>query len=79
MKKSLWQKSYVNLANALKKMRIDAGLTQKELAKKLGKPQSYISKYENGDRYLDFIEVCAVCQACNYCLTRLIEDLAIED
>jgi transcriptional regulator with XRE-family HTH domain len=60
-------------------MRINADLTQKDLAKKLGKPQSYISKYENGDRYLDFIEVVAVCQACNYGLAQLIEDLHIED
>jgi transcriptional regulator with XRE-family HTH domain len=79
MKKSVWQKSYTNLAMALKEMRLKADLTQKMLADKLEKPQSYVSKYENGDRYLDFIEVIAVCKACNCAPTQLIEDLNLED
>jgi len=32
------------------------GLTQIEVAKRLGKPQSYVSKYERGERRLDFVE-----------------------
>ena len=40
-----------------------AGLTQKVLANKLGKPQSFVSKYETGERKLDFIEVIAVFEA----------------
>ncbi len=33
-----------------------AGLTQTELARQLGKPQSYVSKYERGERRLDIVE-----------------------
>jgi len=33
-----------------------AGLTQQKLAKRLGKPQSFVAKYEGGERRLDVIE-----------------------
>ena len=32
------------------------GLTQVDVAKRLGKPQSFVSKYERGERRLDFVE-----------------------
>lgn len=35
---------------ALKQMRLDAQITQAQLAKMLEKPQSFVSKYENGDK-----------------------------
>jgi len=33
-----------------------AGLTQVQVAQRLGKPQSFVSKYERGERRLDFTE-----------------------
>jgi len=33
-----------------------AGLTQAQVAERLGKPQSFVSKYERGERRLDFTE-----------------------
>ncbi|HRQ87885.1 MAG TPA: helix-turn-helix transcriptional regulator [Bacteroidia bacterium] len=48
----------------LRQARIDAGLTQVELADKLGKPQSYVSKAELGERRLDFLETLDFCEAC---------------
>ncbi|MCB0744680.1 MAG: helix-turn-helix transcriptional regulator [Ignavibacteriae bacterium] len=65
MKKSIWDDHYSKLRKELKKIRKRAGLTQIQLAEKLEKPQSYVSKYEIGDRNLDFIEVIYVCNACN--------------
>lgn len=65
MKKSIWEESYNLLRRELRKIRKDAGLTQFQLAQKLEKNQSYVSKYEIGDRNLDFIEVIYVCKACN--------------
>lgn len=38
-------------------MRLKAGLTQNDVAKALGKPQSFIAKYEKGERRLDIIEL----------------------
>ncbi|KAA3650009.1 MAG: XRE family transcriptional regulator [Proteobacteria bacterium] len=65
MKKSIWDDSYIKLREALKDIRLRADLTQIQLSEALGKPQSYVSKYEIGDRNLDFIEVINVCNACN--------------
>jgi ribosome-binding protein aMBF1 (putative translation factor) len=45
----------------LRKARAEAGLTQAELAKRLGLPQSFVSKYESGERRLDVVELRRVC------------------
>ena len=47
----------------LKQERKSQGLTQEELARRLGHPQSYVSKYELGERRLDFVETLYVCDA----------------
>ena len=39
-----------------------AGLTQYELAEKLGKPQSFVAKYEAGERRSDVVEFIAICR-----------------
>ena len=40
--------------------RTDAGLSQVEVAARLGKPQSFVSKYESGERGLDVVELLEV-------------------
>ena len=64
MFKSAHSDRYKKLTNALIKIRKDAGLTQVQLADKLSVPQQFISKYETGERNLDFVEVSLVCAAC---------------
>ena len=75
MKKSIWDLSHSLLRKELKKIRKKAGFTQTQLAEKLDKPQSYVSKYEIGDRNLDFIEVIYVCKACKVSAEMLIKKL----
>lgn len=56
MKKALYERSYAAFTELLKDERKNARLTQAALAKKLKRPQSYVLKYERGDRRLDVIE-----------------------
>jgi DNA-binding XRE family transcriptional regulator len=47
----------------LKELRIERDYTQAQVASRLGEPQSYVSKYETGERRLDFVETALVCEA----------------
>lgn len=51
------------LLELLKEVRAEAGLKQAELARRLGVAQSFISKYESGERRLDLLEMHEVCHA----------------
>jgi transcriptional regulator with XRE-family HTH domain len=54
---------YGELQALLRQIRLDAGFTQSELAKRLGQPQSFVSKYESGERRLDLVELRHICEA----------------
>lgn len=43
--------------------RKQAGLTQHQLAKKIGRPQSFVAKYEGGERRIDVIEFLKIVRA----------------
>lgn len=60
------------LSNLLRQIRLDANLTQLQLAEKIGQTQSYVSKYENGEQRLDLIELEAVCNAAGISLTDFV-------
>lgn len=51
------------LRNLLREMRLEAGLRQQDVADRLGGPQSFVSKYESGERRLDIAELHRVCLA----------------
>ena len=63
MKKNLYSSQRNRLINLLREMRVEAGLTQVELAAHLEKDQTFISKYESGERRLDVLEMREICQA----------------
>ncbi len=60
---SIHTEEYQDLIGLLIEARIDAGLTQQELADSLGKPQSYIAKVEGCERRLDIIEFLHIAKA----------------
>ena len=64
MQKSLSSKYQRALLGLLREIREEAGLRQSDVAKKLGQPQSFVSKYESGERRLDLLELEAVSLAC---------------
>ena len=72
MEKSIISSSYSSLLECLKEFRRQAGLTQVELAERLGESQSFVSKCERGERRIDFIELREFCKAMNTSLGNFI-------
>jgi transcriptional regulator with XRE-family HTH domain len=56
-------------------LRSEAGLRQTDLAERLGRPQSFVSKYENGERRLDLSEIYSICKALNISFVTFAERL----
>lgn len=75
MTKSIFTNNYQLLLQLLVTAMKKSGITQQQLAKKLGKNQSYISKYENAERRLDIIEVIAISKAINFNPVELMNDM----
>lgn len=63
MEKSLKSAEYARLIALLVAVRHKAGMRQQALAKKLRKPQSFVAKYEGGERRLDVIEFIVIAEA----------------
>jgi transcriptional regulator with XRE-family HTH domain len=61
--KSLHTAEYKTLRRMLQVARETSGLTQLGLASRIGKPQSFISKIESGERRLDIVEFITICRA----------------
>jgi len=59
---SIYSEQYQLLIKKLRQTRRDQGLTQAAVAERLGKPQSFIAKVENGERKLDVIEFIHLAQ-----------------
>ncbi len=63
MSKSRFSAEYAVFCQTLKDLRLQANVTQTDLAASLGRPQSHVSKFEAGERRLDVVETMAVCDA----------------
>ena len=63
MVKSIYTEEYKAVIGALVTERKHAGITQAQLASKLGKPQSFVSKIESRERRLDIVEFFHICRA----------------
>lgn len=57
MGESIYSREYKLFIERLRKVRLEAGLTQVQAARKLKKPQSYVSKIERGERRIDVVEL----------------------
>jgi len=63
MTKSVFSRPYQVLIEELINARKAAGMTQQQVADALGKPQSFVAKYENGERRLDLVEFLQLARA----------------
>ncbi|WP_100485559.1 helix-turn-helix domain-containing protein [Mycobacteroides abscessus] len=75
MDKSIVSVEYQRLCALLRQMRGEAGLTQVQMAERLDVPQSFVSKYESGERRLDVVELGHVARAMGSTLGAVVERL----
>ena len=75
VKKKIRLNQQKKLLVLLRGMRVDAGLTQSELASRLARDQTFVSKYESGERRLDILELREVCQALGHDFVAFIRKL----
>jgi transcriptional regulator with XRE-family HTH domain len=60
------------LQDLLRQIRLDAGVKQSDLAEQLGHSQSFISKYESGEKRLDLLELRQICEALGTSLSEFV-------
>jgi transcriptional regulator with XRE-family HTH domain len=75
VEKSIYSAEYQRLCALLRELRQEAGLTQVQVAAELDVPQSFVSKYESGERRLDVIELGHVAQALGVTVRVVLERL----
>ncbi len=71
---SIHHPRYIKLRQHLKQMRKSAGLSQVTIAEKLGSDQSYVSKIERGERYIDTLFYIDWCNACEISPDKAIKE-----
>lgn len=74
MRSSIRDRRYLELVSRLRLARRSAGLKQVDLARRLGRDQTYVSKYELGERRLDLLETLDVCAALGVTLNQVVPD-----
>ena len=75
MKKSIYTRQQGILIQCLIEAREAAGLTQQIVADQLGKPQSFVAKYENGERRLDVVEFLEISELLGADTMAIIQEL----
>jgi transcriptional regulator with XRE-family HTH domain len=73
--KSIFSEQQERLQSLLRDLRIEAGLRQTDLADRLGEHQSFVSKYESGERRLDILELRQICDALGISLKEFVHRL----
>ncbi len=65
MDKSTFTPHYDLLRERLVELRGSAGLSQRDLAVRLGREHSFVGRVETGDRRVDLVEFFWICRACD--------------
>ncbi len=72
MQKSINSEAYLQFLKILRETREQAGVTQVELAERIGESQSFVSKCERGERRIDVMELREFCDAIGVSLERFV-------
>lgn len=75
MPKTIHRPEYTLLVDLVRAMRLEAGLTQSEVAERLGVTQSNVSDVERGSRRLDVIELRDLARICGTSLPDVVAEL----
>ena len=74
MSKTIYRPEHDVLLSILKRHRVEAGLTQAECSKALGRPQSFMSDIETGSRRLDIVQLRDLCKVLGVGLAELVAE-----
>jgi len=66
------------LIKMLATARKSKGLTQQQLAEQIGENQNFVSKYESGERKLDFLEVAALSRPIGFNMANAVREIEAE-
>lgn len=64
MRKTIYTEQSMAIRQAIRTVREKAGLSQRELGRRLGREHSFVSKLELGERRVDIVEFYWICKAC---------------
>jgi transcriptional regulator with XRE-family HTH domain len=67
------QRERTILLDLLRDLRKQKGLTQDQMAKAMGAKQAFVSKYETGERRLDFLDLVAICESLSISIVKFAE------
>ena len=70
--KTIHDQRYIEVVALIRRARERSGKTQSEIAKILGRPQSYISKIETCERRIDVVELLQLCRAIGVPLSEVL-------
>jgi transcriptional regulator with XRE-family HTH domain len=73
MEKSIYSQEYSLFLEHLRRAREEQGLTQTEVAERLGQTQSFVSKVERGERRIDIVELRAFCNAMGLSTSEFVQ------
>jgi transcriptional regulator with XRE-family HTH domain len=73
MGRTLRSPGHLALMGALKKARIASEFTQAQLADLLHRPQSFVAKYENGERKIEVVEFVQITEALEASGSEILE------
>jgi transcriptional regulator with XRE-family HTH domain len=77
--KAQHHKRYAGIPAFLRRLREEAGLTQRQIGAILGHPQAWVYSCETGNRRVDVAEFCDWCMACNVPPTNALRRLERRD